>query len=235
MILASFGPTLRVFTENYPVVDDEGNEVEPQQALDEARVAVRDYLIENYLNDGVQGVDSRTEWYILAWLVFEAQRFPYDEGRRLAIGVGEELSELKRTHRLWRKRSGDILLRPHDDRVQDVNKDKEDRSSRKPINPDAVSFATALDKVHGAMHIYDAKGATETWNWMSERNCGSDPSFRATVEALLRVLPHSHDDWIILRDLAAGETGDLLDLDLDKDIFEENTDDVDYQENLNNF
>lgn len=236
MILASFGPTLEVFTKNYPVVNDEGDEIQPQQALDEARNAVSEYLIETYLNEGIRDVDSKTEWYVLSWLVFEAQRFPYDEARRLAIGLGEDLSSLKKTHRMWRKRSGDVLLRPHEDRVQDVNKEPDNRSGRKPIDPDALSFATALDKVHAALHIYDTKGATEAWNWMNDRNCDSDPAFKATLEALLRVLPHDYDDWKLARDLAAGETGDLLDLDLAAEIFRtDEVEDDEYQGNLNDF
>ncbi len=235
VILASFGPTLEVFTEKYPVVDDEGEEVSPQTALDEARAAVRDYFIDKYLNQGVHDLDPKSEWYILSWLVFEAQRFPYDEARRLAIGVGEDLDSLKKTHRMWRKRSGDVLLRPHGDRVQDANKDRDNRSGRKPVDPDALSFTTSLDKVHAAMHIYDVKGATEAWNWMNDRNCGSDPAFKATLEALLRVLPHDHEDWNIARDIAAGETGELLDLDLDTDIFQEDDDDEDRQGSLKDF
>jgi hypothetical protein len=86
------------------------------------------------------------------------------------------------------------------------------------------------------MHIYDVKGATESWNWMSDRNCGSDPAFKAALEALLRVLPHEHDDWKLARDLAAGETGELLDLDLDADIFnDEDDDEEDRQGSLNDF
>lgn len=237
MMLASFGPTLEVFTNNYPVVDDKGEHVTPQTALDEARDAVRNYLIDKYLNEGVRDVDSKTEWYILAWFVFEAQRFPYDEGRRLAVGVGENVDSLKKDNRMWRTRSGDIVLRPHEDRVQDVNQDPDNRSSRKPVDPGALSFTTSLDKVHTAMHILDVKGASEAWNWMNDRNCGSDPAFKATLEALLRVLPHDHNDWKLARDLAAGETGELLDLELDSDIFRDTNpdDDLDRQGNLNDF
>lgn len=221
IILAAYGPALEVFTQNYPVVDDEGNEVSPETALDEAREAVRDYLIEKYLNEGITDTDPKTEWYVLAWLIFEAQRFPYDEARRLAIGVGEDLDMLKKTHRMWRKKSGDVLLRPHEDRVQDISKNKDARSGRKPVDPEALSFSTALDKVHASLHIYDKKGATEAWNWMSDRNCGSDPEFKATLEALLRVLPHDHSDWELCRDVAVGDTGDLLDIELDAGIFGE--------------
>ena len=235
MILASFGPTLRVFTEHYPVVDEEGNEIIPQVALDEARDAVTGYLNDKYLNAGIENVDPKTEWYIHAWLMFEAQRFPYDEARRHAINVGVDLDDLKRSHRLWRKRSGDVVLRPSEDRVQNINKKPEDRSSRKPVDPGALSFTTALDKVHAALHVYDKQGATEAWNWMNQRNCGSDPEFKATLEAILRVLPHNHDDWKFAQALAAGDTGELLDLDLDRDIFEETEDSSDSQSEFSDF
>lgn len=225
IILAAFGPTLEVFTENYPVVDSEGNEVSPQQALDEARAAVRDYFVDRYLAEGVRNIDSRSEWYLLAWLLFEAKRFPYDEARRLAIGLGEDLDDLKRSHRLWRKRSGDVVLRPHDERVQDVNKDRDNRSSRKPVDPDALSFSTTLDKVHAAMHVYDAKGEQPAWNWLNSRDCGSDPEFKATLKTLLQVLPQSHDDWELARDLVVGETGELLDIEFDPGVFEDDADD----------
>jgi hypothetical protein len=125
---------------------------------------------------------------------------------------------------MWRKRSGDVLLRPHSDRVQDISKSSDNRSGRKPVDPEALSFATDLDKIHAVMHIYDAKGATAAWNWLNDRNCGSDPQFKATVEALLRLLPHENTDWEIVRNLAAGETGDLLDLELESDIFQEEDD-----------
>ena len=164
--------------------------------------------------------------------MFEAQQFPYDEARRLAIGLGEELDDLKRSHRMWRKKSGDVVLRYHDERVQDLNKKQGDRSGRKPVDPEAISFSTALDKVHAALHVYDARGATEAWNYLDERNFDSDPGFKATLEALLRVLPHETNDWQLARNLAAGETGDLLDLDLNKNIFQDRDDNEGVQTKL---
>lgn len=226
IILASFGPTLEVFTENYPVVDDEGNEVAPQEALDEARSSVNDYLIEKYLNEGVKDVDSVTEWYLLSWLVFEAERFPYDEARRLAIGIGEEMDTLKKSHRLWRKKGDDVVLRSHDERVYHIDKDDSSRSSRvTKVEPENSTFATAIDKVHATFHVYDVKGSREARGYIQERNFDKDADFKATLEALIRLLPHSpdntHDDWEIAQELASGKTGEMLDLDLDREIFRE--------------
>jgi adenine-specific DNA methylase len=221
MMLAAFGPTLEVFTKKYPVVNSEGDEVQPEQALDEARDAVSDYLIDQYLNEGIKEVDPKTEWYVLSWLIFEAERFPYDEGRRLAIGVGEDIGDLKKRNRLWRKKSGDINLRPHEDRVRDITKDKSDRKSKKPVDPEAVSFDSSLDKVHAAMHVYKMDGERDANNWLSERSFASDPGFKATLKSLLKVLPRDHDDWKNARDLASGKTGEYLDIDLNADIFKD--------------
>lgn len=221
MILASFGPTLQVFTQNYPVIDDEGNEIRPQKALDEARNAVRDYLIDEYLNQGVREADPKTEWYVLAWLVFEAERFPYDEARRLAIGLGEEIDGLKKTNRMWRKKSDDIVLRSHDERVQ-TPQDKQKSRTVKPIDPDDVAYETDLDKVHAVLYVYDTEGSVAAHDYIKERGFENDTAFKATLEALIHVLPQNHDDWEIARDLSVGDTGRLLDLDIDRSAFGNN-------------
>lgn len=222
MMLAAFGPTLEVFTKNYPVVDSEENEVQPEQALDEARDAVSDYLIDQYLNEGIKEVDPKTEWYVLSWLIFEAERFPYDEGRRLALGVGEDIGDLKRRNRLWRKKSGDIVLRSHEGRVRDITKDKGDRKSKKPVDPESVSFDSSLDKVHAAMHVYKMEGERDANSWLNERSFASDPGFKSTLKSLLKVLPRDHEDWKSARDLASGKTGEYLDIDFNADIFKDN-------------
>jgi hypothetical protein len=41
------------------------------------------------------------------------------------------------------------------------------------------------------------------------------------VAALLKVMPQSHKDWETLRDLVVGETGELLEINLDASLFEE--------------
>jgi len=236
IILASFGPTLEVFTKSYPVIDDEGNEVRPQIALDEARSAVRDYLIDQYLHEGVRDVDRITEWYILAWLVFEVQRFPYDEANRLGKGLGVEVDDIKRSKRLWRKKSDDIVLRSHDERVQ-TPADKEKSRTTKPIDPDAITFDIDLDKVHAVMYVYDELGLIETEKYIKDRGFDTDTAFRATFEALLKVLSPTHDDWELLRDMALTDIGKLVDLDVDTETFQRGTEDEDehQQDKLSNY
>ncbi len=220
VIISAFGPTLRVFADAYPVVDDEDSEVPPRRALEEAREAVTQVLVDEYLEaEGIDELDDVTEWYILCWLVHESETFSYDEGHQLGLGIGVDIDEIKRSTKTWRKSRGDIKLRSHDDRVQNINEKPEDRSSRIPVNPDDLSFSLALDKVHAAMHVYDVQGESACCDWLRERNFGTDSTFKATLKALLQVLPHDHDDWELARDLAAGRTRDVLDLEFSPNVF----------------
>jgi adenine-specific DNA methylase len=224
VIISAFGPTLRIFADAYPVVDDEDNEVKPRRALEEAREAVTQVLVDEYLEvEGINNLDDVTEWYILCWLVHEAETFSYDEGRQLGLGIGVDIDDIKRSTKTWRKSRGDISLRGHNGRVQNINEKPENRSSRTPVNPDDLSFGLALDKVHAAMHVYDVQGESACCDWLRERNFNSDSTFKATLKALLQVLPHDHEDWELARDLAVGRTRDVLDLDFSPNVFAEDS------------
>jgi adenine-specific DNA methylase len=225
VIISAFGPTLRVFADAYPVVDDEDNEVPPRRALEEAREAVTQVLVDEYLEaEGIGDLDDITEWYILCWLVHESDTFSYDEGLQLGYGIGVDVDDIKRSTKTWRKSRGDMRLRGHTDRVQNANEKPENRSSRTPVNPDDLSFGLALDKVHAAMHIYDVMGESACCDWLRERNFGSDSTFKATLQAFLQVLPHDHEDWELARDLAVGRTRDVLDLDFGPNVFADDGD-----------
>ena len=227
VIISAFGPTLRVFADAYPVVDDEDNEVPPRRALEEAREAVTRVLVDEYLEaEGIEDLDDVTEWYVLCWLVHEKQTFSYDEGHQLGLGLGVDIDDIKRSTKTWRKSSGDIRLRGHADRVQNINEKPEDRSSRVPVNPDDLSFSLAIDKIHAAMHVYDVQGESACCDWLRERNFDVDSTFKATLKALLQVLPKDHDDWELARDLAVGRTRDVLNLDFSPSLFASNGDET---------
>jgi putative DNA methylase len=224
IIISAFGPTLRVFADSYPVVDDEDKEVKPRRALKEAREAVTQVLVDEYLEaEGIEDLDDVTEWYILSWLVHESDTFSYDEGHQLGLGIGVDIDDIKRSTKTWRKSSGDITLRGHAGRVQNINEKPENRSSRTPVNPDDLSFGLALDRVHAAMHVYDVQGESACCDWLRDRNFDSDSTFKATLKALLQVLPHDHEDWELARDLSVGRTRDVLDLDFSSNVFAEDS------------
>lgn len=213
VIISAFGPTLQVYADAYPVVDDQDNEIPPRRALEEAREAVTRVLVEEYLEgERLDDLDDITEWYILSWLVHESDTFHYDDGHQLGLGVGVDIDDIKRSTKIWGKKRGDIQLKTHEDRVQDITLPPEERSNRTPVDPEALSYTIALDAVHAAMHVYEKQGEDVTIDWLKERNFDTDAGFKATLKALLQVLPQNSSEWEAARDLAIGRTHDALGL-----------------------
>jgi adenine-specific DNA methylase len=211
VIISAFGPTLKVYADAYPVVDDRDEEVPPRRALEEAREAVTRVLVEEYLEgEGLGDLDDITEWYILSWLVHESDTFHYDDGHQLGLGVGVDIDDIKRSTKIWGKKRGDIQLKTHEERVQDITLPPEERSNRTPVDPEALSYTIALDAVHAAMHIYEKQGEDVAIDWLKERNFDTDAGFKATLKALLQVLPKNSSEWEAARDLALGRTHDAL-------------------------
>jgi len=218
MIISAFGPTLRVFTQEFPVVDDKDNEVRPKQALAEARTAVTEVLVERELSEGLDGVDSLTKWYILSWLVYESDSIPYDEARQLGLGVGVDIDELKRDTKIWGQSKDSLLLKGQSDRVRDYTALESGEKRRKrayPVNPQDQTFDYNIDTVHAALNVLQTKGGDFTWNWLQDRDLQNSPWFPQTVKSLLQVMPQSHPDQELLLNLASGETGKLLEIDID--------------------
>jgi hypothetical protein len=114
--------------------------------------------------------------------------------------------------------------------VQNINEKPGDRSSRLPIDPDDLSYPRSLDAVHAAMHVYEKKGEAACVEWLRERNFDTDSQFKATLQALLQVLPKDHDDWELARDLAVGRTRDVLDLDFSPSVFADDGDETTQQD-----
>jgi adenine-specific DNA methylase len=219
--IAAYGPTLQKYAEAFPVVNKKGKEIRPREALSQAREAVTGVLAERFLKtEGLEQLDSLTRWYILSWLIYENDTIPYDEARQLGVAANVDIDNVKRTTKIWGKSKKDIVLKDHNDRVQDIVLLKSDSadnpSTRKyPVNPTDTRFTYTIDTVHAAIHVYDREGPRSAWEWLSDRDLKSKQEFKATVTALLEVLPTDSDMRETLVNLVSGETGDYLDINLD--------------------
>lgn len=217
--IAAYGPALQTFASEFPVVDKKGENVRPRKALAEARKVVTSVIAERYLNTaGINKLDDLTRWYILAWLIYENNTMPYDEGRQLGVAANVDVDDIKRPTKIWRG-GKEIKLQNHDDRVQNIvfltDETVEDPSTRKyPVDPTSRNFTYTIDAVHSAIHIYDVEGADAAWDWLTERNMKSDSRFKIAITALLEVLPEDNHMHALLVNLVSGDTGDYLDINL---------------------
>jgi hypothetical protein len=194
------------------------NPVRPAEALETARTAVTEVLIERELENNLEGVDGLTKWYILMLLIYERETVPYDEANQLGMGVGVSIDDLKRTTKIWKKSGDSLILASQSDRVRDLTALEAGEKRRKrafPVDPREESFDYNIDATHAALNVIETKGSDFAWNWLNERDYQNDPSFRQTVRSLAQVLPETYDDYDSLINLLSGDTGELLDIDID--------------------
>jgi|AntDeeMinimDraft_5_1070356.scaffolds.fasta_scaffold03527_2 adenine-specific DNA methylase len=216
-IIGAFGPTLQVYTKEYPVVDRRDEIVRPQEALEVARTAVTKVLIDRELDESLDAVDGLTKWYILAWLVHQRPMIPYDDANQLGKGVGVDIDEIKRDTKIWSKSGDQLILKGQDYRVRDYDKLEAGEKRRKrayPIDPREQSFDYNIDAVHAALNVLDKKGSDFCWNWIKDRNLHSSSGFRRTLQSLAKLLPEDHEDYLTTINLLSGQTGELLDIDI---------------------
>ncbi len=193
LMVSTFGPALQVISSRWPVRDRSGKEIRPDVALDEARRVVTGYRVRALLSrvHGEVPFDPPTRWTILAWDLYKAARFPYDEGRKLALAVGVDLDDTIKGHDLAYKKSQDIVLREPARRVK-----------RGKLDPQTGEFTSIIDAIHAAIYVFDEDGVGACRRFLEDRQLTRREEFVAAVEAMLKAVPQARKEWSSLREIA---------------------------------
>ncbi len=193
LYLASFGPALQVFSENWPLrrgrpiqkprelplfADEEFDPyaVWPEDALDAARREVKRWRMEQLATVKRQHhLDPLTEWYILAWDAFKAPRFPVDEALKLARVVGLDFDQdIKNV--VGEVKSSDVVLW-----------DSTVRKAKGKLGP--MGDTCMLNTLHQAASIVREKNTGASKKAIEDNGLLDDATMLTTLEALLNVLP----------------------------------------------
>ncbi|MGA2699556.1 MAG: DUF1156 domain-containing protein [Isosphaeraceae bacterium] len=193
LYLASFGPALQVFSENWPLrrgrpiqkprelplfADEEFDPyaVWPEDALDAARREVKRWRMEQLATVKRQHhLDPLTEWYILAWDAFKAPRFPVDEALKLARVVGLDFDQdIKNV--VGEVKSSDMVLW-----------DSSVRKAKGKLGP--MGDTCMLNTLHQAASIVREKNTGASKKAIEDHGLHDDATLLTTLEALLNVLP----------------------------------------------
>jgi putative DNA methylase len=193
LYLASFGPALQVFSENWPLKrgrpiqkprelalfpDEEFDPyaVWPEDALDAARREVKRWRMEQLATvKRSHHLDPLTEWYVLAWDAFKAPRFPVDEALKLARGVGLDFDqEVKNV--VGAVKSSDVVLW-----------DSKTRKAKGKLGP--MGDACMLNTLHQAAAIARDQNTGAAKKAIEDNKLLDDATLLTALEALLDVLP----------------------------------------------
>jgi putative DNA methylase len=125
--------------------------------------------------------DEVTDWYLGAWDAFQAERFPADEARKLAIALGLDIEEdLVRRKRVIRKKGSFVVLQQ-----------PKERRRKGLADPEAVVFEALLDAAHAAMLTYQEDGAPACEAFLKRAGLLTDGTFKACLQAMLNAIPRA--------------------------------------------
>ena len=198
LYLASFGPALQVFSENWPMThgrsvtriegkakrnkvarpgDDDPYAVRPEDALDAARREVKRWRMDQLATVKRQHhLDPLTEWFVLAWDAFKAPKFPVDEALKLARVVGLDFDrEVK--NNVCEVKGSDVTLW-----------DSLIRKRKNKLGP--VGGAIVLDTLHQCAALGREQNTGVAQTALEKSDLLNDPTLMTALEALLNVLPY---------------------------------------------
>ena len=195
LYIATFGPTLAILSEAWPVLTSEVDEktgepkrLRPDVALDLARAEVVELR-----KRGLLGRDTRfdpvTDWYLMAWDAFKAIEFPGDEARKLALALGLDLErDLVARNRILRKKGASVVLL-----APSV------RRGRGRVDPDSEAFNHWIDAAHTAMMLYADESANAAEGFLKRTGLLSDATFKSLLQALVCAVPRVKKNGVLVR------------------------------------
>jgi len=187
LLLSTYGPTLSVIASNWPVLSSESDEdgharrVRPEEALTIARQEVARIRMRRLVGHEAT-FDAATDFWLLAWETFRARTFPYDEARKLALGVGYD-SDQAAANQLIKKNPGDVNLKRPTDRGPLLRRRMDD-SGR---------FVSTIDAVHHMLNVYQEDGLAPARQWLVDSGYGAETEYRDVVQAAVNSVPRTRD------------------------------------------
>ena len=207
LLLSTYGPALSALSVHWPVysaeADTEGRSrlLRPEEALAVARTEVTRRQRARLVGSSTE-FDPLTDFILMAWSMFAAREFPYDEARKLALATGGlEVVEVERAKMITAKSGSVTISQPHQ-RLR-----REGDGHLPGVNRERRSFPALIDAVHTALYITQQDGPAAARRWLSERSLIDDARFSDCLQALLRAVPRtkSSGKWNV-------PEADLLDL-----------------------
>ena len=195
LYIATFGPTLAILSESWPVltseVDEETGEpkrLRPDVALDLARSEVVE-LRKLGLLGRVTRFDPVTDWYLMAWDAFRAVEFPGDEARKLALALGLDLErDLVAGNRILRKKGASVVLMS-----------PPRRRGKGRVDPNSDAFSVWIDAAHTAMLLYVDEGANAANGFLKRTGFLRDATFKSLLRALVNAVPRVKKKGVLVR------------------------------------
>ena len=227
LLLSTYGPALSVLSQAWPVhstettADGTSRLLYPEEALDVARDEVVRLMTARLVGRGVS-FDAYTDFVLIAWSVFGARTFPFDDARRLALATGglgiDDLQHAK----LLTAKSGNVTLTEPTGRLA--------RGDGPGVKRDRRHFERLIDAVHTMCYIVHHDGTAAARRWADERGLTTDDTFTACLQGLVNAIPRTRKggefnvpEAALLDRIVTTGYSDVIELPEEPDQYEEST------------
>ncbi len=175
--VSAIGPAVEAFGKYAWVERLSGERVTVAELLEYVRKVVSEFALQRILQ-GAQlgGVDAPTRFYLLWRWTYNHARVPFDEARKLATGVGVELTEAWGAGGLVEKQKEYVLVPTPQVRARDPRFAKQSR------------FTTMIDALHRAVALWERNRQQELQEHLA-MTYGGNEVFWQVVQAISEVLP----------------------------------------------
>ncbi|MCY3892073.1 MAG: DUF1156 domain-containing protein [Acidimicrobiaceae bacterium] len=192
LLLSTYGPALSVLSSRWPVYAAEADEttgrsrlLRPEEALAVARTEVLRRERMRLVGREIE-FDPLTDFTLLAWSMFGAREFPYDEARKLALSISDlDLDDVVRAKLLAIKSGVAGLTEP---RLR-LRRDSDEHLPG--IDRSRAVVEVWVDAVHTAAYITAQDGVGAAKRWLDERDLAENPVFESCLQAFVRALPNT--------------------------------------------
>lgn len=187
LLLSTYGPALAVLSRAWPVysseVDEDGRSrlLRPEEALATAREEVVRLRKTELLGRDV-AFDGSTDFVLIAWQTFQAEEFPYDEARRLALAIGGGDVETLAAAKVLDKKAGMVRLLPPKERKRKVYR---------PVMEGETAGLPLVDVLHAVL-IEASESSLGAAKALCDRlRLLEDQRFVDLIQAMARAIPNT--------------------------------------------
>ena len=188
--MSAIGPAVEAFGKYARVEKLSGEAVEVPELLKYVQQVVGEFAINRILRDGaaMSGIDTLTRFYVLYRWTYNHARVPFDEARKLAIGVGIELTEQWDTGGLVVKEKEYVRV------PAPIERWKEPRFANKK------RFDTMIDALQYAACLWERNERDRLTEHLASTYGGKE-SFWQVAQAISEILPQGDKEKQMLQGL----------------------------------
>jgi putative DNA methylase len=190
--MSAIGPAVEAFGKYLRVEKLSGEPVTVAELLEYVRKVVSEFALERVLGLAQLGsVDAPTRFYLLYRWTYNHARVPFDEARKLAQGLGLELTALWGEGGLIEKQKNYISVPTPLDRA------------RSEKFTDETKFATIIDALHYALWLWERNAQKRLQEHLAATYGGSE-TFWQVAQAIAEILPEGDKEKQLLQGLLYG-------------------------------